>query len=289
MRTTGIFTVHSMKVPLASSAVPLTIVPFGDVHDGSPFHAAAEWDRDLREAKKLKQPLFIGVGDYFDFMSTSERRGVRASEFHDSTMDQFEIFVKNQVKRFARKIEFMKGRMIGLIEGNHYYEFSDGTTSTMYLADLMGCKYLGVMSLIRLQVCVKGSHFSYDICAYHGKGAARLHGSSLNTVQYMAEGAVADLYMMGHDHRRGAVPGTMCMLKAKPRTGEIYLSHRDRYFVRTGSYLKAFEDGKPSYVADGGGAARSLGGIQVQVRFHRDASKMNANPESWVVDTKVLV
>ena len=64
MRTTGIFTVHSMKVPLASSAVPLTIVPFGDVHDGSPFHAAAEWDRDLREALVKDEMLIVGLVIY---------------------------------------------------------------------------------------------------------------------------------------------------------------------------------------------------------------------------------
>jgi hypothetical protein len=43
--------------------------------------------------------------------------------------------VYDMVIKFAKEIEFMQSKLIGLIEGNHYWQFANGTTSTQKLCE----------------------------------------------------------------------------------------------------------------------------------------------------------
>jgi len=267
MQTTGIFKIHVEEVSMMHLQT-LVFKPFGDVHFGAPHHAADVFDNYLDECKQIQeegQPVrYLGMGDYMDIASASERRILHHKDLHDSTRASLDDFARAVTEDFASKLEFMGSNLIGLIEGNHYYEFMDGTTSTQYLCQLLKCPYLGVSCFIRTAIMIgrkeSKKRTSFDIWAHHGRGGARLVGGSLNRVQQMAEVAHADIYLMGHDHRRGASPHPILYLNRKNR-----LCEKRQFFVRTGSFLKAYEHGKVSYIADLALGACDLGAVALLI------------------------
>src|ERR1035438_10483365 len=103
------------------------------------------------------------MGDYFDTYSTSERRILKDDKLHESTLDRFDTQLMSDTLHFKKEIEFMEGRLIGLIEGNHFGTFSStGITTTQKLAEMLDTKYLGVCSLIHLQIIAGRKWFGLD-------------------------------------------------------------------------------------------------------------------------------
>lgn len=266
MKTTGIFRSSKYRIPVRKWGEPIHLVIFGDVHFGSPLCALDEFRRHIEWGRGQSNVYYLGMGDYQDLASATDRQCL-TKVLRESSRESLEELYKELCDGFVKEFAFLKGRIVGLIEGNHYAEFLDGTTSTMRMCDQLKTAYLGCLGIVRLQFyehlkpdrCV-----SLDICAHHGKGAARLLGSSINTVQTLAEGVSADLYLMGHDHKRGCVPGSMVFLVQNDRTGEMDVRERRQLFCRTGSFLKGFVDGHASYIADKALRPVDLGGLRIE-------------------------
>jgi hypothetical protein len=174
------------------------------------------------------------------------------------------------VDKFYDQIKFMKGKIIGLLEGNHTYHFQDGTTSTQRLCTMLQCKYLGYSSFIRLSFIMPNTaSVAYDIYAHHGKGGlARQVGSSVNMVQHMMQICEADLYLQGHDHSK--IVGMRNRLYLQPTKLGVRLKSKKVIFARTGSFLKGYDDGTASYVAKGLMAPSDLGTISVKITPQRN-------------------
>lgn len=270
MLTTGLFTVHKFRIVFKKYNEPIYLIPFGDVHRSSDLCSVQHWEDFLNWARSKRRAFFLGMGDYDDLISTSERAVLRDESLHESTQRSLETMYMGSVKRFAKEIGFMQGRLIGLLEGNHYATFCDGTTSTQRLCQILQTKYLGVCSMIRIQFCCEtrpSSQLSIDVFAHHGRGAARLIGGSLNRVQQMAESVEADIHLMGHDHRKSVgMTDRLLLLGPNPVT----LTHRKLVFARTGSFLKGYIPDKPSYIADTQLSPTNLGVVKIELTPRRN-------------------
>lgn len=266
MKTTGIFTQSKFEIKFQHYNEPIHLCPFGDVHRSSPLCHVEKWKRHLNELKALPNSYFLGMGDYDDLMSTSERHVFLNPNIHDSTMTTHEKFYRETTERFAKEIEFMNGRIIGFIEGNHYVQFPDGTTSTQYLCQLTGARYLGVSAFIML-ILENPNGFTHrlDIWAHHGKGSGTL-GGSINSLAKMIDSADADIYLMGHDHKKFIATKSRLRLKEVKRDNVPDLDERQIIMARTGSYLKAYENNMASYVADAAMSPADLGSIRIEMR-----------------------
>jgi hypothetical protein len=106
-----------------------------------------------------------------------------------------------------------------------------------------------------------------EVWAHHGKGAARLPGGSINRVVQMSEQAEADIYMMGHDHKRSATPGVR-LVRTHTKMGAT-VSHRSQFFLRTGSFYKGYEDGVSNYAVDANMNPNQLGVVKLLITPHR--------------------
>ena len=279
MVSTDLFTTHYYEVYGAQMNEPTYLQPFGDVHWDSPKCSMERWHEWCEWAKKKKGSLFLGMGDYFDSISTHERKVFLNPDLHDDTLENLETFYKKQVVRFAKEISFMKGRLIGLIEGNHYVTFSNGTTSTQMLCDLLQCEYLGVMSIVRLSFRdIKGapgnSTVPYDIVAHHGLGASRLLGGSVNRVMQFNEWIDADLFLMGHDHQKIVGERERLKLSYSQRSGKLKLAYRKVVSARTGSFLRGYLPDKPSYVAARALPSSTLGTIKIELTPRRQQKQL---------------
>jgi hypothetical protein len=208
------------------------------------------------------------MGDYNDLASTSERIVLSSPNLHESTKKTLSEIYLSQTTKFAKDIEFMRGRLIGLLGGNHYGTFESGITTDQKLAELMGCKYLGCNSFIRLSFTIRGRSNSIDIFAHHGRGGGRSIGGSMNPVQQMAHTAEADVYLMGDNHQKGVEFISRLRLTGN---GEAQtLSHRKILLARTGSFLKGYEEGCESYVTDAQLPPSSLGTVKIELTPRRD-------------------
>lgn len=208
------------------------------------------------------------MGDYDDLASTSERIVLRDPKLHESSRETIDSLYRSHTARFAKEISFMQGRIIGILGGNHYADLMNGTTTDHLLAEKLKTTYLGVSSFIRLRlITTNNSRFTVDLWAHHGKGASRLAGGSINRVQQMAEAAEADIYLMGHDHKKSAAFISRLRLENAGRTrGEkLRLRQRKVLLARTGSFLRGYVENRPSYIADGAMSPTDLGAVKIEL------------------------
>lgn len=271
MKTRGDFTIHYFRIEFQKFGEPIYLLPFGDVHKSSPMHHAEKWAEYLEWAKTKPRSYFLGMGDFDDLASTSERLVLGDASLHDSTIKTLEELYLNNVKKFCKDIEFMKGRLIGLMGGNHYGVFSNGMTTDQKMCEILKCKYLGVNTFIRLSFIKKGNksqRMSVDIFAHHGRGSGRTVGASLNPVHAMGNIAEADIYLMGDNHQKDLAHKEKLKLVTS-RVEGVSLTHRKQLFARTGSYLKGYEENTQSYVVDALLPPSDLGSIKIELTPQR--------------------
>ncbi len=266
MKTTGVFSTHKIDLELEIGK-PFKLIPVGDIHRDSDMFADTHWEEFLSYAKAQKNALFLGMGDYTDGVSTSERIVLSDFGLHDTTRNTLKDVYKGVSKTLVNELGFMRGRVIGLIGGNHYFDFGDGNTTDHLLAAALQTKFLGVCSLIRLSISFKGKNTraSLDIFAHHGKGGGSTPGAQFNTIEKMLNSADADIYLMGHTHGKGCIPSSPRIKLVDDKKGGVIVRERTPWLGRTGSFLKAYESGKASYNVDAGRSPCALGWIEFEI------------------------
>jgi hypothetical protein len=150
LKTTGLFKLCYFPVKVKTSGETFYIIPFGDIHRSAPLCHVEKWLEFLEWAKTKKNAFFLGMGDYDDLLSASERSILSKAELHDSSKDTIESMYKEHTDRLAKEMSFMSGRIIGMLEGNHYAMLKEGITTTQYLCQKLDCQYLGASSFIRV-------------------------------------------------------------------------------------------------------------------------------------------
>jgi len=261
-----LFTTHKYEIVLDRFGDDFFIPVFSDVHRYAYNCDVEGWRHFLDYCKKLMKEspnvYFLGLGDYDDLGSESERRKLAHSELHETTYDSLDDYMDKRTRDFCKELEFMKGRIIGLIEGNHHYKFAAGDTSTMRMCKYLNAKYLGGISIIRLLFKYKGStvgkNQSVDIYAHHTAGSksggGRKAGSSLNKLEDMADVWDVDICIAGHDHKMNVgFPVRMYLDR------QMNVKQRDILLVRTGSFQKGWVPGRQGYVPTFNGKPNFLG------------------------------
>lgn len=276
MKTTGIFNYIKFEIPFKKYGEPIYLIPFGDIHRFAPLCHNEKWFDWCREMSRQKNTWFIGMGDYCDLASTSERDILMNRHIHDSTKETLDNLYRSYVNTLVKEISFMKGRLIGLIEGNHYSELTSGITTTQLMCEKLGCEYLGVSTFIML-LLKKDIHHTHrlDLWAHHGQSSGRTTGSSINKVEQMLDIAEADIYLSGHDHKKHVAMKSRLTLSDSKRG--ISLESRKIVMARTGSFLKGYEKNKKSYVADAGYSPSDLGTIAIKITPQRETKKNRKN------------
>ncbi len=267
MKTTGEFTSHTYNMSSTTSNKPITLIPFGDIHYGAPLHCKNTFKRFCEFAKRSMDDhptYFYGMGDYVEASSTSERK-ILNSGLHDSTIDIHDAYHMEVALELAHKLKFMKGNIIGLLGGNHYWQFASGAITDHILCQQLECRYLGVLNVTHVSVDINGQKKTFDICAHHGKGGGKLIGSALNAVEDLRRVADADVYLMGHTHGKAIGAGSILRWNSSAKD----LEARDLVYARTGSFLLGHRNDKKSYISDAGLGPAPLGWVSIDATFSR--------------------
>lgn len=283
MKTSGLFRVHATTIKVKTGQ-PFKLILFGDIHRDSPNHAKDAWQNFLRYGKSLKHAYFLGLGDYLDSTSTSERDclGKLDSQWHETLANDLQALQLAKIELLAKEMGFMRDRLLGLMNGNHYFNFQDGTNSDQKLCTALGAVYLGVSCFLRLTMDEYGRTSTLDIWAHHGLGAGRLLGGSINRVDQMREHAEADIYVMGHDHKRMAVPATPRLYLSNHSKAGLRVRQRQQWLVRSGSFLASYRDWETNYNVDAGRGPCSLGHVELIITpFHNPELHENQEKKRW--------
>jgi hypothetical protein len=213
------------------------------------------------------------LGDPNEFASSSERAILSNPKLHDSTKKMMEKTARDDNNKFISEIMFMKGRMIGVIAGNHRWEFMDGTTSDQRIATALKSKFLGDLCCVRMVLTQDGRTVNVDVVATHGKAGGKTAGATINQMDELRRiFPAADLYLAGHDHKRGIWPESTLLIQNSGRRGKMMLKQKRQLLCRTGSFLLGYVDGEDSYVADRLLRPCELGTIKLEIKLKRDRS-----------------
>ena len=255
---------------------PFHLYLWGDVHRDADACDVDRWKWFLQKAAKDKNAYYVGLGDVHDFASTKERSAIMKAELHETTMEHFDDIVIKKNIEFANEIKQMRGRLLGLIGGNHTWKFGNGKFSDEDLAERMETEYLGWLCVYELTFNFGNNRYqTVYMVLCHGKAGGKLIGTSINQVDDLKTiFPFADLYAAGHNHQRGAWPVTS--LRPQKRNGSPFkLKQHRQYLVRSGSFLKSYVDGKSQYTTGGLMRPSDLGAVKLTISFHRNRKDGN--------------
>lgn len=285
---------HTIPVKTRQSD-ELLLMPIGDV----------QWAGDKKDVAlgMLKRHIqwgvdhnayFIGMGDYIDFLSPSNRARLRGAELYDTAMkviDKKSEELTEELYDIALKPS--KGKWLGLLEGHHYTQFESGVTTDQLLADRLQAPFLGTSAYIRLlfRRSTLPSVHQILIWAHHGVGGGGRVSAPLNKMDQLSINWDADIYLMGHHHKKVAAPIDYIVPVWPLRGGKPYLSHRTRIIANTGSFLRGYQEGaqhgkvpRGNYVEQKMLSPVSLGGIVITIK---PRWRHRAGLEVWEPDLKV--
>ena len=264
-----IYTTHRTEIPFKLSD-SMGIWFWGDVHRDAVSCDVKRWRWFLEKSAKDDPELtyYMGLGDYHDLASAREQQKLTRDHLHETTMETLDELVEKRNREFADEIKQMQGKLLGLIDGNHNWRFPNGVTASEDLANRMGCPHLGWLTHYTLAFNFGGKKQNVYIVACHGRAGGKRIGTSINQVEDMkAIFPMADIYIMGHNHDRGAWPIDILYPSS---SGEI--KQKRQFLCRSGSFKKAYETNKSAYEVGRLLRPADLGALKLEISFHRDYS-----------------
>ena len=287
---------------------PTTIMPVGDI----------QWFGDAHEValEKLRKHIawgvergawFIGMGDYIDAFSPSNRQRLKSAGLYDNANKVLDGAARALVTElYEEALKPSVGRWLGLLAGHHYADLRDGTTTDQMLAGLLKTRHLGDCAYVRLGFA-RGSHRgTVLIWAHHGQGSGVSAAAPVQKLERLPASWDGDIFLMGHQSKVAAAPLDHCF-PVWPRargTQPPRLYYKTVLLVGTGSFMKGYVEGRRegstpagTYVEKGMMRPVSLGApvITVTPRFRgvarepgeRDSRGHNDRTSVWLPDLRV--
>ena len=136
-----------------------------------------------------------------------------------------------------------KGRWVGLLQGHHYMEHMNGSTSDTRLAAALDAPFLGDCAIIRITFRdPKGGASIIKIWAHHGHGGGGILPTAMLNKLYHQKVRYPGVrvFMVGHVPQLGHVvtDGLDVSDKGTPR-----LVHQDTHYVMCGGFSRAYQQG----------------------------------------------
>lgn len=263
------------KISVGSRNIRLR--PFSDLQLGTPGFRKDIWERWKKETIADKEAYIIGLGDYSDsFRPTIQKKLESAFIGDQEARRQMEEMLLEQMQHLAKEMEPFKNRIIGLLEGHHFFTLSSGEiTTTQYLCQLLGVKYLGFEAAVRLSIgrCHNKNLHNLDIYATHGCGGAKYTHSDVSKLEReIMPFWDADLFLRGHSTKVYAIPGSP-LNKYATSNNQLRIFKRQRLLVNTGGFMESRMEGRTSYVEQQGFPPCALGYAVINVHM-KDTSQV---------------
>lgn len=257
------------------------IMPFGDIQFGADGVDMDRFKRDFEWGME-HGAYFIGMGDFVDVASPSNRAKIKGAGFYDSVKAALEDSAERHLEDIMTVLRGSEERWLGLHEGHHFWEFEDGTTTDTRLATLLKAPFLGTCALTRVKMVRprSGQTLTYDIWSHHGAGGGQALAAPLTKLEKVASAFDADMFLINHFQRSGAIPKDWLYVN---KAG--VLKHKQRYLVATGGYMRGYTQGvkaggnnaRGSYVEQNLMIPTNLGGVKIFLKPNMKQSQIWAD------------
>lgn len=229
---------------------PTHILPLGDIQWAGKGHFSVSLgslqrniDRALEYEKQGDTVLFLGMGDYIDFASPSNRARLAAADLYDTAVDVLDAAALHLMREiYDLALYKTKGKWVALGEGHHFTQLTTGSTTDMELCKLVKAPFFGTSAVIKLDFCQGTARLPVTLWAHHGCGNGQTLYYPLSKLEKIhADWEGIDVYLMGHTTKQGAAP----VNRIRPQwhtKGKPDLTHRTGYLVGTGGYSKAYAE-----------------------------------------------
>lgn len=281
---------------------PQLIMPIGDIQwfgEGNEvcidkLAAHIKWGME-------RNAWFIGMGDYIDAFSPSNRQKLKEAGLYDTAYRVLSNAARDITDElYERALKPSCGRWLGLLAGHHYATLTDGVTTDQYLCGKLKAPFLGDCGYVRLLFNAGDKKTGQVlIWAHHGVGSGQTMAAPLNKLEKLPASWEGDIFLMGHYSRVCAIPVDRCfpIYPHASGTQEARLLYKTVLLVGTGSFMKGYIEGaeRGTYVEKGMMRPVSLGApvIYVTPRFKkvgtagaRSAGK-DTRTTAWVPDLRV--
>lgn len=227
------------------------LYPIGDTHLGTKHCTEGELQKAISEVKDNSTALWIGMGDYGEFITPSDKRWDSKS-IAGWLIDEQDNIPEVQTEYIYKLFEPIKDKCIGLIEGNH----EDAIRRFLHvdvqknLCKRLELPNLGYSCWVRLRFARKNSneHHVYKCVFTHGAGWAITPGTKMNRLQRFMNAFDARIYGMGHMH--DIITHTVPYLELSDSN---IIRQKERVGAVTGCWFKTYSQG----VAAGYGEKRN--------------------------------
>lgn len=256
----------------------LYVIPVGDVQSESEYDRLSgliAWCVEREKEGSIVR--LLGMGDYFETFSPSERAALRHGKsgygLHETTQEKLDSMVQEQADEFYNIVKPMRKHFFGLLRGHHKHDFFLGakgraTTTDKYLCEKLDCEYFG--SVVAVKALINGLPFV--IFASHGYGNARTKGARLNKRLRMRDVYLdANWYVMGHDNEK------MVDVDEPMFTNDEGVYYKKQYFSGSGSFQRSYQVGKAEggYVEDALYPPSSLGVVICKIQVVKNKEGKN--------------
>lgn len=193
--------------PCSGRSDSFDLMPIGDVHLGPKNCDIDKLQETIEYIRVRPQARWIGMGDYSDFINYTDKR-FDPKDIDKSFWGCMDDLHMAQAREIIRLFKPIKSKCLGMLTGNH-----EEKIRLYYHNDVHNyiCCELGVPDL-RYNAIIKwvfqrksgGSRSSRKVViwAHHGFSCANSDGGAINTLINKSKDFEADIYLMGHCHRK---------------------------------------------------------------------------------------
>jgi len=244
------YTPERFALTEVDSTEPFTIVPIGDlqlmsqgIESGATVNLSG-FKKHLKYIEKTyPNPLYLGMGDYIDFMSPSNRDSIKKSKIYEQSREYIDKAAEDLAMEFVELLNHTKGKWLGILTGHHFYELGSGITTDQLISSKLDAPYLGRVAHITVKYVNKDKVDGHlNIWAHHGEGARKYPAGKIidNVAPHWPD---VDLFFMGHMHESDSARIARYTVDS---SGDIVT--RNSLAVVTGAWLEPVTAGVSSYI-----------------------------------------
>ncbi len=266
------YTPERFALTEVDSREPFTIVPIGDLQlmeQETEAGKTVNLDGFKQHLKYVENtypnPLYLGMGDYIDFMSPSNRDALKKAKVYEASRQLIDKAAEDLAMEFVDLVSHTKGKWLGLLTGHHFHELGSGITTDQLIASELNAPYLGRVAHITVKYVNKTkSDGRLNIWAHHGEGARKYPAGKIvdNVAPHWPD---VDLFFMGHMHESDSARLARYTVDS---SGDLVT--RNSLAVVTGAWLEPHTQGVGSYIENAVLRPRATGAPVVVVEPYAD-------------------
>ena len=212
---------------------------FGDTHLGTIHCVEEHIIRKVQEIKADKNAMWIGMGDYAEFITPTDPRWDSGGI---ADWVKFDDIGHCQEEKVIEIFSPIKDKCIGLLFGNHEESIHKHSHQDVHkhIYEGLGVPNLGYSCFIHFYFHREHSNERHLIkgCFTHGTGNAITEGAKINNLMRFMKSFTADIYGYGHVH--DYIPKSLTRL-ATTEQGKI--TNKVSIGATTGCWFRTYTQG----------------------------------------------